>query len=291
MYSSWGTTAWKATKNDVAVTDIVKEIIGENSIADFIDIVLDVDEDAVTEQGNPSVSVNGTVLPAIVGDILKVDVNDILGFIDGEGDIVEEILDAIVGDEKTLEYYLGDVNPELAEKLEEKEALKPIIQKPIKELVTEIIEDPVEALKDLAGETRLGDFVDLIKDAEKEDGDEVWTLEGEPVDKALDKILDISVNDILNWVENDVPVVDIVEEIFEDTTIAEIVGIGGILDVDTIVDEDGNERVTIGGSEKLNEKLCVRPTSETLFCEHYAKIINTYRDLPKLYNQWCSVVR
>ncbi len=49
--------------------------------------------------------------------------------------------------------------------------------------------------------------------------------------------------------------------------------------------------VTIGGSEKLNEKLVVRPTSEVLFCEHYAKVINTYRDLPKLYNQWCSVVR
>ncbi|MEG2620781.1 MAG: proline--tRNA ligase [Bacilli bacterium] len=49
--------------------------------------------------------------------------------------------------------------------------------------------------------------------------------------------------------------------------------------------------VTHGGSEKLEEKLCVRPTSETLFCEHYAKIINSYRDLPKLYNQWCSVVR
>ena len=49
--------------------------------------------------------------------------------------------------------------------------------------------------------------------------------------------------------------------------------------------------VTVGGSEKLTERLCVRPTSETLFCEHYAKIINTYRDLPKLYNQWCSVVR
>ncbi len=49
--------------------------------------------------------------------------------------------------------------------------------------------------------------------------------------------------------------------------------------------------VTIGGSEKLNEKLCVRPTSETLFCEHFAKVINSYRDLPKLYNQWCSVVR
>ena len=49
--------------------------------------------------------------------------------------------------------------------------------------------------------------------------------------------------------------------------------------------------VTVGGSEKLSERLCVRPTSETLFCEHYAKIINTYRDLPKLYNQWCSVVR
>ncbi len=49
--------------------------------------------------------------------------------------------------------------------------------------------------------------------------------------------------------------------------------------------------VTLGGSEKLTEKLCVRPTSETLFCEHYANVINSYRDLPKLYNQWCSVVR
>ena len=49
--------------------------------------------------------------------------------------------------------------------------------------------------------------------------------------------------------------------------------------------------VTHGGSDKLSERLCVRPTSETLFCEHYQKIINTYRDLPKLYNQWCNVVR
>ena len=49
--------------------------------------------------------------------------------------------------------------------------------------------------------------------------------------------------------------------------------------------------VTYGGSEKLGEKLCVRPTSETLFCEHYANVIKSYRDLPKLYNQWCSVVR
>ena len=49
--------------------------------------------------------------------------------------------------------------------------------------------------------------------------------------------------------------------------------------------------VTYGGSEELEERLCVRPTSETLFCEHYAKIIQSHRDLPKLYNQWCSVVR
>lgn len=49
--------------------------------------------------------------------------------------------------------------------------------------------------------------------------------------------------------------------------------------------------VTHGGNEKLTEKLCVRPTSETLFCEHYANIIQSHRDLPKLYNQWCSVVR
>ncbi|MDR2647205.1 MAG: proline--tRNA ligase [Oscillospiraceae bacterium] len=49
--------------------------------------------------------------------------------------------------------------------------------------------------------------------------------------------------------------------------------------------------VTHGGAEKLEERLCVRPTSETLFCEHYAHIVQSWRDLPKLYNQWVSVVR
>ncbi len=49
--------------------------------------------------------------------------------------------------------------------------------------------------------------------------------------------------------------------------------------------------VTHGGLSELQEKLCVRPTSETLFCDFYAKDIESYRDLPKVYNQWCSVVR
>ena len=49
--------------------------------------------------------------------------------------------------------------------------------------------------------------------------------------------------------------------------------------------------VTMGGSEKLEERYCIRPTSETLFCEHYKNIIHSWRDLPKLYNQWCSVLR
>ncbi|MEG2353950.1 MAG: proline--tRNA ligase [Clostridium sp.] len=49
--------------------------------------------------------------------------------------------------------------------------------------------------------------------------------------------------------------------------------------------------VTHGGDEELTERLCIRPTSETLFCEHYARIVQSYKDLPKLYNQWCSVVR
>lgn len=49
--------------------------------------------------------------------------------------------------------------------------------------------------------------------------------------------------------------------------------------------------VTHGGNEKLQERMCVRPTSETLFCDHYARVIHSWRDLPKLYNQWCSVVR
>ena len=49
--------------------------------------------------------------------------------------------------------------------------------------------------------------------------------------------------------------------------------------------------VTQGGTEKLQERLCVRPTSETLFCELYKDIVQSHRDLPKLYNQWCSVVR
>ena len=49
--------------------------------------------------------------------------------------------------------------------------------------------------------------------------------------------------------------------------------------------------VTIGGQNRLSERLIVRPTSETLFCDHYKNIIHSYRDLPKLYNQWCNVVR
>lgn len=49
--------------------------------------------------------------------------------------------------------------------------------------------------------------------------------------------------------------------------------------------------VTKGGVKDLDEPLIIRPTSETLFSEHYAKIVKSYRDLPKLYNQWCSVVR
>jgi len=49
--------------------------------------------------------------------------------------------------------------------------------------------------------------------------------------------------------------------------------------------------VTQGGLEPLQERLCVRPTSETLFCDLYSKIVQSHRDLPKLYNQWCSVVR
>lgn len=49
--------------------------------------------------------------------------------------------------------------------------------------------------------------------------------------------------------------------------------------------------VTQGGSEELTERLCVRPTSETLFCDFYKNDVQSYRDLPKLYNQWCSVIR
>ena len=49
--------------------------------------------------------------------------------------------------------------------------------------------------------------------------------------------------------------------------------------------------VTYGGSEKLDERMCIRPTSETLFCDHWADIVRSWRDLPMLYNQWCSVLR
>ncbi|MBQ3021213.1 MAG: proline--tRNA ligase [Bacilli bacterium] len=49
--------------------------------------------------------------------------------------------------------------------------------------------------------------------------------------------------------------------------------------------------VTHGGNTLLDERMCVRPTSEVLFCDHYKKIIKSYRDLPLLYNQWCTIVR
>ena len=49
--------------------------------------------------------------------------------------------------------------------------------------------------------------------------------------------------------------------------------------------------VTMGGSEELEERLAFRPTSETMFCDHWHNVLQSYRDLPMLYNQWCSVVR
>ncbi len=49
--------------------------------------------------------------------------------------------------------------------------------------------------------------------------------------------------------------------------------------------------VTFGGTEQLQERFAIRPTSETLFCDFYSKDIHSYRDLPRVYNQWCSVVR
>lgn len=49
--------------------------------------------------------------------------------------------------------------------------------------------------------------------------------------------------------------------------------------------------VTIGGNEELDEKLCIRPTSETMFSTLYAKWLKSWRDLPFVYNQWCNVLR
>ena len=49
--------------------------------------------------------------------------------------------------------------------------------------------------------------------------------------------------------------------------------------------------VTMGGSEELTERLAIRPTSETLFCDHWSNVVHSWRDLPMLYNQWCSVLR
>ena len=47
----------------------------------------------------------------------------------------------------------------------------------------------------------------------------------------------------------------------------------------------------MGGSDKLEERLAVRPTSETMFCDHWSRVLHSYRELPMKYNQWCSVVR
>ena len=49
--------------------------------------------------------------------------------------------------------------------------------------------------------------------------------------------------------------------------------------------------VTAGGSEALEERMAIRPTSETMFCDHWSRVLHSYRELPMKYNQWCSVVR
>ena len=49
--------------------------------------------------------------------------------------------------------------------------------------------------------------------------------------------------------------------------------------------------VTQGGENELQERLCIRPTSETIICTMYSKWVRSYRDLPLKYNQWANVVR
>ena len=49
--------------------------------------------------------------------------------------------------------------------------------------------------------------------------------------------------------------------------------------------------VTMGGSSKLEERLAFRPTSETMFCDHWSHVLHSWRELPMKYNQWCSVIR
>ena len=49
--------------------------------------------------------------------------------------------------------------------------------------------------------------------------------------------------------------------------------------------------VTHGGLERLQERFCIRPTSETMFCDLWSRTVQSYRDLPKVWNQWCSVLR
>lgn len=49
--------------------------------------------------------------------------------------------------------------------------------------------------------------------------------------------------------------------------------------------------VTQGGEKKLDERMCIRPTSETLFSDYYHEVVKSYKDLPLKYNQWCNVMR
>ena len=49
--------------------------------------------------------------------------------------------------------------------------------------------------------------------------------------------------------------------------------------------------VTVGGQKELDERMCIRTTSETLFSDYYSKKVKSYKDLPLLYNQWCNVMR
>ena len=58
-----------------------------------------------------------------------------------------------------------------------------------------------------------------------------------------------------------------------------------------IQEGDYTHKVTMGGNDRLEEKLAIRPTSETLFCDHFARVLQSHRDLPMKYNQWCSVLR
>ncbi|MBE5742916.1 MAG: hypothetical protein E7360_06360, partial [Clostridiales bacterium] len=221
--------AWLDEK-PIDVKGIVNDVFGDDSIADFADIFLDVEtENVKRENGLDSVKINGKVLPVIVGDILSVTVGDVLDWTGKQGnDMINAIVSGICN-QTTFGQYINDLVPakENQTAIMDKEVFKNLKNKAVATFVADLLiaENKVTYLKGYLDGVYVGDIVTLTGLLKGADGN--WTNKNDKeIASPIESLCDVTFDQLFAWLdEKPIDVKGIVNDVFGDDSIADFADI------------------------------------------------------------------